>query len=303
MSALVIIESLIVGMGAAWLASEAIRSVSGHKRRGYSMLEAETASRFRRNQWYAAMESRAAQLAQWNREWLGSQLKSLRNDYSLSLPAAEAVAVWQLQGAFAACGVFLLMRLTGSGIVASLFVSFIFAAGLLFFRFRQSYFRATKTRRQIRARLPYAIELIALLLDTGGGLTMDAFRTAARDNQYHPIGRLLRDLISRVDDGSGFSEALVEWAKDFDDPDLSNVAVVIRTSEEKGAPLHDTLRALAEQLRIRRLEQLEAAAEQAKVHMTGPVFVVVISCLIVAAAPLSLTALEVLKDVPLFDLF
>lgn len=67
--------------------------------------------------------------------------------------------------------------------------------------------------------------------------------------------------------------------------------------------MHETLRALADQLRIRRLEQLEAAAEQAKVQMTGPVFVVVISCLIVAAAPLSLTAMEVLKDVTFFELF
>ena len=163
--------------------------------------------------------------------------------------------------------------------------------------------KAKRVRKQIRSRLPYVMELMALLLDTGGGMTMEAFRTAAKDNQQHPIGRVLRDLISRVDDGSGLAEALPEWAKDFDDPDLSNVAVVIRTSEEKGAPLHETLRALADQLRIRRLEQLEAAAEQAKVHMTGPVFVVVISCLIVAAAPLSLTAADVLKDVPIFDLF
>jgi len=303
MSEFTFIESLLVGCFAAWFGYEAMRPVSDRDRRSNSIPETDAALRFRRDRWYSAMESQAARLARWNRTRFSTQLKSIRGDYSLSLPVAESVAVWQLQGISAAAGVFVLLRLAGFGFVAALFLGVMTAAGFLFARFRRSVNESKRVRRQIRSRLPYVMELIALLLDTGGGMTMEAFRTAAKDNQQHPIGRLLRDLITRVDDGSGLVEALPEWAKDFDDPDLSNVAVVIRTSEEKGAPLHETLRALADQLRIRRLEQLEAAAEQAKVYMTGPVFVVVISCLIVAAAPLSLTAMDVLKDVPIFDLF
>ncbi len=303
MSEFLIIESLLAGCFAAWFGYTAIQPASESNRRRSSTLETDAAQRFRRNRWYSAMESQAARLAQWNRSKLRAPLKSIRNDYSLSLPVAESVAVWQLQSICAAAGLFLLLRLASFGFVAALFLSIVLAVGFLVIRFRRSVNEARRVRRQIKSRLPYVMELIALLLDTGGGMTMEAFRTAAKDNQQHPIGRLLRDLISRVDDGSGLAEALPEWAKDFDDPDLSNVAVVIRTSEEKGAPLHETLRALADQLRIRRLEQLEAAAEQAKVQMTGPVFVVVISCLIVAAAPLSLTAMDVLKDVPIFNLF
>lgn len=303
MSEFTIIESLLVGCFAAWFGYEAIRPVSERDRRRSSTLETDAAQRFRRNRWYSALESQATRLAQWNRTKLNSQLKSIRYDYSLTLPVAESVAVWQLQGLCFAAVCFVLLRLGSFGFVGALFLSEFAAGGFLIVRFRRSMKEAKRVRRQIRSRLPYVMELMALLLDTGGGMTMEAFRTAAKDNQQHPIGRLLRDLISRVDDGSGLAEALPEWAKDFDDPDLSNVAVVIKTSEEKGAALHETLRALADQLRIRRLEQLEAAAEQAKVHMTGPVFVVVISCLIVAAAPLSLTAMDVLKDVPIFDLF
>jgi len=303
MSGITIIESLLVGCFAAWFGYEAIRPASEPERRRISMLETDAALRFRRNRWYAALESQAARLARWNRSRLKKQLRSIRNDYSLSLPVAESVAVWQLQSIIAAAVVFIFLRLTKFGFVSAMFWSVMTAVGFLIVRFRRSVKEAKQVRRQIKSRLPYVMELIALLLDTGGGMTMEAFRTAAKDNQQHPIGRLLRDLVSRVDDGSGLVEALPEWAKDFDDPDLSNVAVVIRTSEEKGAPLHETLRALADQLRIRRLEQLEAAAEQAKVQMTGPVFVVVISCLIVAAAPLSLTAMEVLKDVTFIELF
>ncbi len=298
-----IIESLLVGCFAAWFGYEAIRPASERDRRRSSTLETDAAQRFRRNPWYSALESQATRLAQWNRTKLNVQLKSIRYDYSLSLPVAESVAVWQLQSLCIAAVCFVLLRLGNFGFIGALFLSVFAAGGFLIVRFRRSMKEAKRIRRQIRSRLPYVMELMALLLDTGGGMTMEAFRTAAKDNQQHPIGRLLRDLISRVDDGSGLAEALPEWAKDFDDPDLSNVAVVIRTSEEKGAPLHETLRALSDQLRVRRLEQLEAAAEQAKVHMTGPVFVVVISCLIVAAAPLSLTAMDVLKDVPIFDLF
>ncbi len=77
----------------------------------------------------------------------------------------------------------------------------------------------------------------------------------------------------------------------MDDADIFEIVFAINTAEERGTRLKETLSGLAEQMRHRRIQWLERAAEEAKVHITWPGLLVMVACLLIVAAPLLLPGL------------
>ncbi len=131
-------------------------------------------------------------------------------------------------------------------------------------------------------------------MEAGGTDIMEAIRTAGKENEGHPLGRRLNRLVVSESRGIEFCEALREWSTMYRDEDLIEFAFAIRTSIERGTSLEETLRSLSDQFQQRRLQRLERAAEETKVHITWPGMLVLVACLLIVTAPFILAARDML---------
>jgi Flp pilus assembly protein TadB len=145
--------------------------------------------------------------------------------------------------------------------------------------------RAARRVRAVRGRLPYTLDLMALVLDAGGGTLFDCLRLGAEENAGHPLGEEYRRVVGAVDKGVAPAAALAEMTRRLGDPDVAEVNLAIATAEARGLPLRDALQAIGTRLRARQVQWMERAAEEAKVHITWPAMLVMVACLIVVVAP------------------
>jgi Flp pilus assembly protein TadB len=139
----------------------------------------------------------------------------------------------------------------------------------------------------IRSRLPYVIDLMALMLESGADFRQ-ALETTVRENEGHPLGEEFGRVATRLQQGASQPEALQAMAQRLQDADVSELVFAINTAEQLGTPLKQTLQMMAEHIRSRRIQWLERAAEEAKVHITWPAVVVMVACLFIVAAPILL---------------
>ena len=187
---------------------------------------------------------------------------------------AVAVAGW-MSSVEVAAGVALLAVLAGPLLVAS-----------------ETRSRAARRVTQLRARLPYTLDLMALVLEAGGGTLFDCLRLGAVENPGHPLGDEFRRVVQGIEQGAPPGDALADVSRRLADPDVAEVALAIATSESRGLPLKDGLRSVATRLRSRRVQWLERASEQAKVHITWPAMVTMVACLLIIVAPVVIGALN-----------
>src|SRR5262249_31100084 len=108
-------------------------------------------------------------------------------------------------------------------------------------------------------------------------------------NRAEAVGEELGRVCRAIDQGSPQTDALRGLSRRIDDADVYEMVFAINTAEERGTRLKETLSDLAEQMRHRRIQWLERAAEEAKVHITWPGLLVMVACLIIVAAPLILS--------------
>jgi tight adherence protein C len=148
--------------------------------------------------------------------------------------------------------------------------------------------RARRYRVSVRNRLPFLVDLMALMLESGA-IFRECLETAAAENRDHAVGEEFARVCRAIDQGVPQTEALRGFGRRIDDPDVHEMVFAINTAEERGTRLKETLADLAEQMRHRRIQWLERAAEEAKVHITWPGLLVMVACLLIVAAPLLLS--------------
>jgi pilus assembly protein TadC len=149
---------------------------------------------------------------------------------------------------------------------------------------------ARRYRISVRNRLPFLVDLMALMLESGA-IFRECLETAAAENRDHAIGDEFGRVCRAIDQGVPQQEALRGLGRRIDDTDVYEMVFAINTAEERGTRLKDTLRNLAEQMRQRRIQWLEKAAEEAKIHITWPGMLIMLACLLIVAAPMLLSAL------------
>ena len=151
--------------------------------------------------------------------------------------------------------------------------------------------RARRYRIAVRNRLPFVVDLMALMLESGA-IFRECLETAAEENRSEAVGEEFSRVCRAIDQGIPQTEALRSLARRMDDTDIFEMVFAINTAEERGTRLKETLSDLAEQMRHRRIQWLEKAAEEAKIHITWPGMLVMVACLIIVAAPLVLSGLN-----------
>ena len=149
--------------------------------------------------------------------------------------------------------------------------------------------RAKRRLARIRLRLPFAVDLIALTMEAGGGF-QECLQTAVAENGDHPLTEEMAEVLRQISLGRPRHEALKALQERLEDDDISEMVFAINKGEELGTPLSSILRDQAEQMRLKRSQRGEKAAAEAQVNIVFPGMVVMIACLLVVIAPIILPA-------------
>jgi tight adherence protein C len=144
--------------------------------------------------------------------------------------------------------------------------------------------RARKRLGVIKERLPYVVDLIALMMEAGAGF-MESLKTAATENRNHPLGQELALVVRDTDLGATRREALGNLRDRLDDPDFSDLLLAIIRGEELGTPLAEIMRTQADQLRLKQSQWQEKQSAEAQVAIIFPGLVVMAACILIIMAP------------------
>jgi len=150
--------------------------------------------------------------------------------------------------------------------------------------------RANTRIRLLRIRMPFAIDLIALMLEAGGTF-QESLQKVVAENQNHPLGEEFGEILRQIALGRSRAEALQALDDRLRDDDIRELVFAINKGEELGTPLSAILREQADQIRIKRSLWGEKAAQEAEVQLVFPGMVVMIACLLVILGPILLPAL------------
>lgn len=148
--------------------------------------------------------------------------------------------------------------------------------------------KADSRRDEIRRFLPHAIDLVAMVLFAGDSLVM-ALEEVIADFPYHPLSQEFELLRSALGGGLVPQEALNDMASRVALPEVTEFVAALNQKEEHGTPVANRVMELANQLRIRRLRQLEDEAGRAETHLSGPTALIMLACLLCVAAPFALS--------------
>lgn len=148
--------------------------------------------------------------------------------------------------------------------------------------------RAQRRLARIRNRLPFAVDLIALTMEAGGGFQECLATAVAENGKDHPLTEEFAEVLRQISLGRPRHEALQALQDRLLDDDVSEMVFAINKGEELGTPLSAILREQAEQMRLKRSQRGEKAAAEAQVNIVFPGMVVMIACLLVVIAPILL---------------
>lgn len=163
----------------------------------------------------------------------------------------------------------------------------------LYLRFQAMRWETRRVQRQKRFkfRLPYAIDLLALMIESGATLR-EALSTIARESADHPIGEEFRRIQVQMNCGQPFRRAIEELGERIQDEEVSELVRSVSKSQELGTPLGKTLLMMAEQVRLRHSQWAEKVAGKAQTTIIFPGTLIMIACMVIIVAPFILRALE-----------
>ena len=124
-----------------------------------------------------------------------------------------------------------------------------------------------------------------------GGNFYDSLVVISQDAADHPLGQELARVVADTQSGRSRKEALLTFAHRLDDEDVKDLVFAIVKGEELGTPIASILTNQAVQMRRKRSQWAEKATQESQVTLVFPAMVIMVGCLILAAAPFVLTGL------------
>lgn len=149
--------------------------------------------------------------------------------------------------------------------------------------------RATRRKIRIKQRLPFAIDLMALMMEAGGGFR-ESLTTIVRECQDHPLGVEFGQVLSEIEYGQTLRQALSNLRDRLADIELNEMVFAVHKAEELGTPLSQIFLGQAEQMRLRRSQRAEKLAGKANANISFPALVVMMGCVLLIMAPFILNA-------------
>ncbi len=144
--------------------------------------------------------------------------------------------------------------------------------------------KAEERRIEILRSLPYALDLLVLMLRSGTSMRI-ALARVIDDYSRHPLGVELGQVLAEIDVGAHRADAFKKMAERLKIPDITSLVDAIVQSEELGWPLADTLERLADRINAERMLRAQATAGAAGVYVMLPSTLVLLSAVILLFAP------------------
>ncbi len=202
----------------------------------------------------------------------------------------EFLAVRLLLSVGVGLAVFMVMS-SIAGMMISVFAS-MFAA-FCFLRMGVQKLSGTAATRigRFKRRLPFAVDLLALMMEAGGGFR-DSLRTVVNESRDHPVGEEFAGVLRGLARGQSMRAALEDFQERLGDNDVNELVFAVVKAEELGTPLSKIFLSMADQIRLKRSQWAEEAAGKAQTMITFPGLVIMLACLLIVVAPFVIDAME-----------
>ena len=152
---------------------------------------------------------------------------------------------------------------------------------------------ASKVRERDKAiarTIPFVLDLLVLTMRAGASLQI-AMQQVCDDYRGHPVGIEFKTTLVDIEMGSTSRQAFVNFAKRTPIPVIKFLVDEIVQSDELGRPIAQTLERLADQTRVRRVQDATATAGTAKVAVLAPGVLILFAGMIILLAPFGLKIL------------
>lgn len=140
--------------------------------------------------------------------------------------------------------------------------------------------RMTQRQIAIRRGFPDALDLMLVCVEAGLGLDAAINRVAEEIGVAHPLLQEHFHLMAlELQTGRSREQALRSFADRIGVDEVDALATLLVQSDALGASISDTLRALADDMRAKRMLQAEEKAQQVGVKLTFPLIILIMPAL------------------------
>ncbi len=147
--------------------------------------------------------------------------------------------------------------------------------------------QATRRTARIAKRLPYTLDLIALLMEAGATFP-EAIETVIKDKPDEEFNQELKLVRAEIDFGATRAAALSNMAMRIPLDSLRGVVGAINQSEALGTPLSTILKSQAAMLRHLRSVRAEEMAAKASLKILVPSLLILAAVVLVVFSPIIL---------------
>lgn len=149
---------------------------------------------------------------------------------------------------------------------------------------------ANKRLSRISKRLPYSLDLIALMMASGATFP-EAIATVIRDEPDDDFNQELAVVQSEIEFGTSRAKALQNLADRIPIESLRSVVGAINQSEALGTPLSVILKTQSGMMRQHRSVRAEKLSASASLRILVPSMLILIAVVIVALGPMAIRAI------------
>ncbi len=220
------------------------------------------------------------------RDWIRRQLNASGNGNSYSVD--EYLAMSLACALAVASGSFVIILIMFGGFdpvitVVMFFIGFFIPLWTL---------RETAAKRvgRISKKLPYSLDLIALMMAAGSAFT-EAIDTLIRDEPEDDLNQELRIVMAEIEFGTRRSEALRNMAERIPLETLNSIVGAINQAEAMGTPLADILKTQSGMLRTHRSVRAEKLSASASLKILVPTMIILIAAVLALFGPLLIRGL------------
>ena len=144
---------------------------------------------------------------------------------------------------------------------------------------------ASSRVRRISKKLPYTMDLIALMMGAGSNFT-EAIETLIRDEPEEDFNQELRIVMAEIEFGTRRADALVNMADRIPLETLRSVVGAINQAEAMGTPLSEILKSQSGMIRMHRSVRAEKLSAKASLRILVPTMLILAAAMLALFAPL-----------------
>ena len=153
--------------------------------------------------------------------------------------------------------------------------------------YQMAYERTERMRRE----LPDALDLLTISVEAG--MSLDGGLAQVAKNSYGPLAQEFFRVLQEMQIGVGRTEAIRAMGERTDLPDLRQFSTAMVQADAFGIPIANVLRIQAKEMRIKRSQRAEEAAQKVPVKILFPlIFCILPSLFIVILGPAAINIMQ-----------